>query len=201
MFAVGSLLVFVSMIFLKFYTRHNDSVVVPTLTGLSQQEATTLLQFNDLGMEVIDSVYNETMAPGVILESVPKSGSSVKRSRTIYVTVNTTIVRQSRIPEVYEISRRQAEAALRRAGFINIREEYVPGVYSDLATAVKDGNTGVTLLPGSSIAYNHPIILQVTSTQLMDSLSLAQQNSLDSLIQDEVENARSQNSDNGNGWF
>ncbi len=202
MLIVGMLLIWLSMAFLKGYTRHNDSVTVPKLSGLTQQDALSLLRESDLNMEVVDSVYNETMDPGVILESTPKSGSSVKRNRTIFVTVNTTLVKQARIPDVYEVSRRQAEAALRREGFVNIREEYIPGVYSDLAMSVKDGNTGAVLQPGSTLAYNQPIILEVTSSQLMDSVALAQQYALDSVILDSAAESGSTNSPEANNdWF
>ena len=190
MLIVGILLIWLSMAFLKGYTRHNDSVTVPNLSGLTQQDALSLLRDN------------ETMDPGAILESTPKSGSSVKRNRTIFVTVNTTLVKQARIPDVYEVSRRQAEAALRREGFVNIREEYIPGVYSDLAMSVKDGNTGAVLQPGSTLAYNQPIILEITSSQLMDSVALAQQYALDSVILDSAAESGSTNSPEANNdWF
>lgn len=204
MVIVGLVIIWLSMMLLRIYTRHNDSVEVPKLNGLTQQEAAGLLRSHDLEMEVVDSVYNETMPPGAILESTPKAGSSVKSNRTIFVTVNTTLVKQARVPDVFEVSRRQAEAALRRAGFVNIREEYVPGVYSDLAMSVKDGNSGAVLRPETTVAYNLPIILEVTSSKLMDSLSLAQ-DPLDTLLLDEMDTANSSSeaddTTTGNDWF
>lgn len=180
--ALSVVLVLLTLGWLKIYTRHYNSVTVPAIQGMSQEEAIATLKKEHLYMEVVDSVYNEALEPGVIIETTPAAGSVIKDRRTIYVVINNMQVKKSIIPDVHEISRRQAEALIRRAGFTDLRIKFVPGEYNNLALRIKD-QYGRILTEGIELPFNDPLILEVSSRELLtdslrmlnDSLMLLQQ--------------------------
>lgn len=163
---------FMTMLFLQFYTRHYNSVEVPAIKGMSQEEARATLEGARLKMEVVDSVYNESLPPGVIMETTPSAGAIIKDKRTIYVVINNMQIKKAIVPDVYEVSRRQAEALIRRAGFTDLTVSFVPGEYNNLALRVKN-RRGQILTSGDEIPFNTPLTLEVSSKELLtDSLRM-----------------------------
>lgn len=89
---------------------------------------------------------------------------------------------KSIVPDVHEISRRQAEALIRRAGFTDLRIKFVPGEYNNLALRIKD-QYGRILTEGIELPFNDPLILKSKLRELLtdslrmlnDSLMLLQQ--------------------------
>ncbi|MDL2222383.1 PASTA domain-containing protein, partial [Parabacteroides sp. OttesenSCG-928-N08] len=61
---------------------------------------------------MIDSVFSKDVAPGSVVELVPKAGSKVKEGRIVFVTINALTAQMGRIPEVEDLSFRQAYALL-----------------------------------------------------------------------------------------
>ena len=86
------------------------------------------------------------------------------------------------IPEVEDLSFRQAYALLRARGFENVEIEYVPGDFKDLAVSVD--LRGRTLEKGEHVPLTAPLILKVSSGEAEvlpeDSLSTMPVESLDS---------------------
>ena len=172
MLVVTVALVHLTLALLQVYTRHNSSVVVPEVKGMTMEMAELKLKQANLKMEVVDSVFNQGVKPGTIIETTPAAGAIIKDRRTIYVVINNLTIKKVKVPDVYEISKRQAEAVLSRAGFTNINVVLVPGEFNNLAMCVKDMQ-GQTLLPGQELPFNTPINLEVTSKELMtDSLHM-----------------------------
>lgn len=164
---VGLLLIWLTLGWLKGYTRHDEVLRVPELRGLSQEDASDELAKLGLYLQVNDSIYDESQVPGVILDSTPKAGATIKSDRTIYVTVNNSEVKQYPIPEVRDQSLRQAEALLRANGFIRVEVKYVAGQFDDLALHVKNAH-GRILIPGERVPYNELLTLEVSSSQKLE---------------------------------
>lgn len=118
---------------LDSYTRHNQAVVVPDVKGMKLEDAAEFFGNNKLRYNVIDSVFSKDVAPGSIVELVPGVGSKVKEGRIVFVTINALTSQMAVIPEVEDLSFRQAYALLRARGFSSVEIEYVPGDYKDLA--------------------------------------------------------------------
>ena len=83
------------------------------------------------------------------MELVPGVGSKVKEGRIVFVTINALTSQMAVIPEVEDLSFRQAYALLRARGFSSVEIEYVPGDYKDLAMGVE--LNGRTLLKGEHV--------------------------------------------------
>ncbi|MBL7829034.1 MAG: PASTA domain-containing protein [Saprospiraceae bacterium] len=72
---------------LKCYTKHGDSVQVPSYVGMSFREAARKARARDFGVAVSDSLYVPGKPPGEIIAQDPKPESRVKEGRTLYFTV------------------------------------------------------------------------------------------------------------------
>lgn len=170
MVVVGALIIVGALYLLDVYTHHGEAAKVPDLSGMTLTEAQTTVRSMDLDLEIVDSIYTEGMAPGVILKTTPGPGSIIKKHRTIFLTTNTTTVEQVVMPAVYDTSRRRAQAALRSAGFVDVTIKMIPGRYNDLAVEVSDRQTGQVIQPGTKLPFNTPLVLSITSTSSLDSL-------------------------------
>lgn len=175
-------LIYGTLKWLDKYTRHNEAVVVPDVKGLKVEEAAEFFKNNNLRYNVIDSVFSKEVSPGAIVELVPSAGSKVKEGRIVFITVNALTSQMATIPEVEDLSFRQAYALLRARGFENVEIEYVPGDFKDLAVSVD--LRGRTLEKGEHVPLTAPLILKVSSGEAEvlpeDSLSTMPVESLDS---------------------
>ncbi|WP_278623351.1 PASTA domain-containing protein [Parabacteroides gordonii] len=175
-------LIYGTLKWLDKYTRHNEAVVVPDVKGLRVEEAAEFFKNNNLRYNVIDSVFSKDVSPGAIVELVPSAGSKVKEGRIVFITVNAMTSQMATIPEVEDLSFRQAYALLRARGFENVEIEYVPGDFKDLAVSVD--LRGRTLNKGEHVPLTAPLVLKVSSGEAEilpeDSLSTMPVESLDS---------------------
>lgn len=175
-------LVYGTLKWLDVYTRHNEAVVVPDVKGLKIDEAAEFFKNNNLRYNVIDSVFSKEVDPGAIVELVPSAGSKVKEGRIVFVTVNALTSQMATIPEVEDLSFRQAYALLRARGFEKVEIQYVPGDFKDLAVCVE--LRGKTLNKGEHVPLTAPLVLKVSSGDAdmlpADSLSTMPVESLDS---------------------
>lgn len=146
---------------LDHYTRHNQAVVVPDVKGLTVNEAAQFFESNGLRYNVIDSVFSKDVAPGAIVELVPSAGSKVKEGRIVFITVNALTSQMASLPEVEDLSFRQAYALLKAAGFTNIEIVYKPGEYKDLAVGIE--TNGKLLNPGEYVPLSAPLELLVSN--------------------------------------
>lgn len=158
---------------LDHYTLHNEAVVVPDVKGLTLDEADEFFKNSKLRYNVVDSVFSKDVAPGAIVELVPVAGSKVKEDRIVFVTINAQTSQMGKIPEIQDLSFRQAYALLRSIGFSSVEIEYVAGEYKDLAVAVELNQR--PLSKGEYVPLNAPLTLKISSgdpNMQPDSLSL-----------------------------
>ena len=155
------LLLWGAMIFLDFWTLHGSTAVVPQIRNLSYEEARLRLAANDLSIEINDSVYRDSIAPGIVVESWPKAGAVVKKGRQVYVTTTAFSPKQVTIsmPLSGNVSSRQAISYLRGIGITDIRIESVPSEFPDLVMGARYGDTPLHV--GSVIPVTSVVTLSV----------------------------------------
>lgn len=159
MIIVTLLLVAGTMVFLNYYTLHDEEVEVPNVSGLSENVAVRKLEALDLRTEVADTGYVYRAAAGSILEQSMPPGSKVKAGRLISLTINADGPRKIALPDIADnCSRRQAEDKLRTLGFKLAATEYVEGD-PEWVIAVKVN--GKSVQAGTRISLNFPITLVV----------------------------------------
>lgn len=170
MFATGVILVVLTLIFLHFYTRNGQNIVVPRLEGLQIEEANIILDATGLNAVIVDSVYNRDAVPGAILDQRPKADNKVKKGRSIYVTIYSKIPQEIAVPGLVDYSTRQAIALLNSLGFTQLSIEEVPSEYSGLVMAVE--YHGRALSQDEKVPAGSALNLVVSSSKLADTLSI-----------------------------
>ncbi len=102
---------------LNNYTHHGETITVPDLRGMKYLELEKFLEGKDLQVKISDSsVFMLDKAPGVVIDQDPAPKQNVKEGRTIYVTVTRTVPPRVKVPELIDVSQRQAEAILASYG-------------------------------------------------------------------------------------
>jgi beta-lactam-binding protein with PASTA domain len=148
-------LVWVTIALIDVYTHHGESETVPDLRGLYVEEADLLLNNHGLYSVVIDSVFVRDKKLGTIIEQIPAVNSTVKRNRPIYLIINSRQVRMIPVPDVNDVSFRQADAMLKSIGLNVSSVEYSPSEYKDLVIAIKyrgrNISSGMRVPEGSSL--------------------------------------------------
>ena len=146
---------FIALKWLDGYTKHGEEISVPELTGKSVSEAELLLEKRGLTCEVIDSLYKTTVAPGAIVDQVPASGSKVKEGRKIYLYIRARKSRQVALPDLKDLSLREAEATLDGIGLKVKDVEFEPNPHQGLVLSAKANNkeikAGTKLPEGSAV--------------------------------------------------
>lgn len=152
------------IICLRQYTQHGKEVITPDITGLYMEEAEIILSSEGLRMQVIDSTYSQKTPLGTIVEQNPSAGSAVKHDRTIYVIRNAQFRRPVVLPELRDMSVRQANVTLQTMGLTVKRMDYEPSAYKDIILDIRsEDNT--SLVAGSTLTEGSAVILVVGKGQ------------------------------------
>lgn len=116
-------------------TSTKDTVTVPDVTGMTEEEAKKTLNAKNLGFEVTSREESEEYEEGLVCSQTPASGKKVNKNTKVTVVVSSGLVGQSiTIPDVTGMSEDDALKALNSAGFKNVSSSYS---YSD---SVAEGN-------------------------------------------------------------
>src|SRR5665647_3519447 len=152
-------LTWIALICMDYYTHHGDYQVVPDLRGSYVEEAEQILAKQGLFVKVIDSVYVRNKKLGTIIDQIPAPNSNVKNNRAIYLIINSRQVRQVTLPDVSDVSYRQADAMLQSIGLVIGSVEYAPSDYKDLVMKVKYNDRSI--LAGTRIPEGSSVVLVV----------------------------------------
>ena len=163
--ATGILVVlsWIALIGVDYYTHHGESEVLPDLRGMYVEEAEVLLAKKGLYPVVIDSVYVRGKKLGTIISQTPGPNSNLKTNRPVYVIINSRNVHQIVLPEINDVSFRQADAMLQSVGLSVSNVEYAPSEYKDLVIDVK--YKGRSISPGSRVPEGSSLVLVVGNGQ------------------------------------
>ncbi len=101
---------------LKIYTHHGESVDVPNYIGRTMAEINSMESGKDLEIVVVDSVYDITKPKGTVISQDPLPKSHVKGNRKIYITLISSTPEQIKMPDLVDLSLRQATAILQTYG-------------------------------------------------------------------------------------
>lgn len=157
---VVAVILIILIIWLRGYTQHGVEVEVADVRGIVCEEAEPILSEQGLVLVVIDSTYSDKVPFGTIVEQDPKPNSHAKHGRAVYVTINATTKRQVTMPNLQDISYRQAETTLRGLGLrVDSIYDYEPSMYRDLVLDVKCN--GVSVPPGEKLAVGTKVRLVV----------------------------------------
>ncbi|GHT65844.1 hypothetical protein FACS189452_00690 [Bacteroidia bacterium] len=104
------------MLFLNVITRHGQTYPVPNFVNMRIADAQLLALESKVVVILDDSIYNARKPRGIILEQNPKPDTRVKKNRKIFVRVNSQSTKMANVPNVVDISLRQARAIIESKG-------------------------------------------------------------------------------------
>jgi beta-lactam-binding protein with PASTA domain len=110
---------FLTTTLLNNFTHHGQSIPVPDLSGMKVTKLESVLAEHHFIPKVVDSLYDPDKAPGTVLDQDPAPESKVKENRTIYLTINATQPPDVKMPDLIDVSYRQAEAILESFGLVS----------------------------------------------------------------------------------
>ena len=186
--------------YLDDITLHGESISVPNLSGYTVSEVDTILSNKKLRFVISDSVYMQDTKKGVVVEQDPKAEDKVKENRTVYLVVNAIDVPKIPMPELKDLSLRQALATLETYGFKSGELEYVPdfardavigqkvnGVEVEVGELVKKGSE-IVLIMGAGLSDEEVHIPQLLGLTSEEAYALLKSGSLNtgSVIYDET---------------
>jgi beta-lactam-binding protein with PASTA domain len=134
---------------LKTYTKHDVAIMVPSVRNIALLEADSILQELELVAVVIDSVYDEEQRSGIVLKQNPLANEEVKTGRKIYLTITTVEAPSIKMPDLSNLSLRQAISIIEVLGLKLDSVKYRPDVCKDCVLEQRIGNKVV--LPGSPV--------------------------------------------------
>lgn len=177
-----------AMFFLDYWTDHGDERVVPNVKGLSYAQAESVLKVADLTVEISDSIYDSTARPGTVVEQSPHKDAKVKPGRLVYLTIVAFAPKTVTVPDISNVSLRQAQSIFEGLGIKRIKVVEVESEYEDLLLNAK--YNGLPLKAGTRIPVTASITLEVgkgLSNAELDSLALESESDFISLDQTEAE--------------
>ena len=144
-----------SAVGLRIITRHGQTVTAPDFTNLSIEEAEQLAAENHLQIKVTDSVFVRRLAAGSVYRQMPKAGATVKKGRSIFLTINSIVPRKVVMPNLYGYAVMEARAELQNRGLNLGRLQYVRDIATNnvlgQSCGGKEVRAGDQVIAGSTI--------------------------------------------------
>lgn len=170
--AIAIILMLGTMLWLKVYTHHGKTIIVPDLTGLTEQEVEDVTSSRHLRFEVIDSVFSSDMPRGTVIKQNPIGNSRVKKNRKVFLTMNAVNQEMVAMPQLVGLSYRQARLAMQNAGLIQGTIEYRPDYAKNNVLQQKHNDTvikeGTEIAKGAVIDLVLGMGLSSSTTRIPD---------------------------------
>ncbi|MGG5506235.1 MULTISPECIES: PASTA domain-containing protein [unclassified Myroides] len=141
---------------LKITTNHEQRIEVPNVIKLDSFQAEQALQQKELRMVVLDTLdYNKNYPPLTVLEQDPTAGSSVKENRKIYVKINASGYGKVILPELEQLTYRQASSTIASMGLKEGTKSYATFIGKDVVLGIYQN--GKKLKKGDLVVKNSKI--------------------------------------------
>lgn len=155
----------VIILLLRIFTRHGKEFEMPSFVGQQAEELTQRGEEEGFVFIVNEYLYEDGKQAGTVLKQDPAPGEKVKRGRKIYLTVATDEPPTIKMPELHDISLRQAQIILEAQGLVLANVIEKPSPYENAVlevlykghaiaagTDIKMGEK-ITLVVGKNIGY------------------------------------------------
>lgn len=110
------ILFLIFMFSLRLITRHGEAISVPNVMGKNINEVSELLSEGGFETVIQDSVFHDSLPPGIVVKQLPEADQVVKVNRTIYVVINRFVPPDINMPNLIGFSLRNAELTLNNLG-------------------------------------------------------------------------------------
>lgn len=148
-----------AVVFLNVVTQHNRELVVPDFTNMTVTEAEALAADAGMRVEVTDSVFAKRIRKGAVRDQNPAPGSKVKEGRRISLTINALNAKKVTMPNLIDLSMRQALAELQSRGLVLGKLIYVRDMATNNVLRQLHGNREIA--PGTTVETDTVVDLVV----------------------------------------
>lgn len=140
------------------FTRHGQELIVPDMTGMNYDEAVE--QYQDIFTFILlDSIYVKDFPEGAVYQQNPAPGSKVKSGRNLYVLRTTIAPEIVMMPNLRNLSLRQAMVSLNAVGLKVDKLEFVD--YFARNAVVEQKIKGEVVEPKTDVVKGSAITLVV----------------------------------------
>ncbi|MCK9204465.1 MAG: PASTA domain-containing protein [Bacteroidales bacterium] len=109
-------LILITLQSLSWYTKHDEYIIVPDFRGIYVQDVTGNPDNRNYQFSVVDSIFDATKPKGTVLSQDPYPGSKVKKNRTIYLSITSFVPEKTPMPDLRDLTLRQAQSMLESSG-------------------------------------------------------------------------------------
>lgn len=120
------ILFWISLQLISLFTRHGNESAMPNYIGKLFSEVENIAPENEFEFVITDSIYDENKEPGTIIIQDPPPFSKVKSNRKVYVTIVASIPEMVEMPNLIDLSLRQAMAEMNSLDLRVNNIEYIP---------------------------------------------------------------------------
>jgi eukaryotic-like serine/threonine-protein kinase len=152
--------------YLSSYTDHGEFVEVPDFNEKKVAELNGFIEGKGVNFLIIDSLFDPTKEPGMVIKQDPAPKSKVKHNRNIYLYVTSRVAPQIQMPKLMDRSERQARQMIisygLKVGSVTTKpadcngcviEQLFEGKPIEPGQMIKKGSK-VSLIVGSRESYN-----------------------------------------------
>lgn len=143
---------------LNVYTRHDRVYEMPNFSGMTTPEVEKEYG-KDYNFILIDSIYSKTQAPGTIVQQDPLPGSKVKHGRNVYYIIVAIEPERTTMPNLNNLSLRQALVLLESSG-LEVKELVYVEHFARNAIC-EQRYDGSVIKPGTELIKGSKITLHV----------------------------------------
>ena len=140
------------------YTRHDEVYTMPDFVGQDFQEVKHEYS-KDFNFILIDSVYPKGQQPGSIFQQDPLPGSKIKKGRNVYSIIVAVTPEKTLMPNLKNISLREAIGRLDSNGLEVDHLDYIP--YSYKNNVIEQFYQNQPIEEGTELVKGSKIVLQV----------------------------------------
>ena len=140
------------------YTRHGNVYIMPDFVGQDFQQVKHD-NSKDFNFILIDSVYPKGQQPGSIYQQDPLPGSKIKKGRNVYAIIVAVTPEKTLMPNLKNISLREAIGRLDSNGLEVDHLDYVP--YSYKNNVIEQFYQNQPIEEGTELVKGSKIVLQV----------------------------------------
>ncbi|MFK5971882.1 MAG: PASTA domain-containing protein [Flavobacteriaceae bacterium] len=152
------ILVFLMLRWLDNTTNHGEFVEVPDFSKMSVMDMRKAVEDAGLRYEVLDSAnYNPEYPRFAIIDQDPPAGNKVKENRKIYFWVNPSGYKKVTVPNIIQVTQRNATSMLRAVGLDVQRVTYIDELGENMVYYIK--YKGKNIVPGDKIPKTSKIEL------------------------------------------
>ncbi|MCK9254588.1 MAG: PASTA domain-containing protein [Bacteroidales bacterium] len=171
---------------LKSYTKHGKSVTVPDFVGTQVDQALLSVEDNGFKYVIVDTVFDDNLPKGSVVEQNPKAGSLVKSGRKIYFKINSEDTEQISMPQFIGMSIKMVNSMAENYGLKVGNLRYVPDIAVNVVIRQlfrgQDIEPGTKLDKGSTIDLVLGLGLSDKTTNVPALVGLTRKEASDNLL-------------------